>query len=88
MERVLKDPDLQAYYDELMVMFTTPGWKHLVEDAAGMAENYGLIDTITSMETLMYRRGQRDILNWLITRRSTVEIAFDQLVEEQEEVEL
>ena len=63
------DKELQQYYEDRFTMFTTKGWKDLVED-------------IQDEKTLFARKGELRIMNWLINLKDVSEQAHQDLVEE------
>jgi hypothetical protein len=79
----LKDADLEAYYQALFAMYGTPGWKALMEDVSVMRED---LDTARGLdaETLRYRQGELEQIDWLYTHQARSEAAYASIVDEQE----
>ena len=75
----LKDRDLQHYYESMEEMFTTPGWKYLLEDLQKVYEAAHTIEGIETMEQLQYRRGQIDILKLIAGQPAVISAAYEQL---------
>ena len=63
------DKELQQYYEDRFTMFTTKGWKDLVED-------------IQDEKTLFARKGELRIMNWLINLKDVSEQAHQDLKNE------
>lgn len=76
------DKELQTYYEERFSLTSTRGWRDLIEDAMKMRDAYSIINSISTVEDLFYKKGQIDILEWLISLRSVSEEAYKQLQEE------
>lgn len=73
------DKELQKYYDDRFSMFVTPGWKDLLEDLQTMLEQYEDITKIGDEQTLWYRKGQVDILQYLLSLKAITEKTFEEL---------
>ena len=73
------DQELQKYYDDRFSMFVTPGWKDLLEDLQTMLEQYEDITKIGDEQTLWYRKGQVDILQYLLSLKAITEKTFEEL---------
>lgn len=73
------DQELQKYYDDRFSMFVTPGWKDLLEDLESMLEQYEDITKIGDEQTLWYRKGQVDILQYLLSLKAITEKTFEEL---------
>ena len=81
----LKDRDLQKYYEAMLELFTTPGWKYLVEDLAKIHEAGNTLQGITDMEKLHFRRGQLDIIEKTLAQPAVVRAAYDTMLAEDNE---
>lgn len=75
-------PELEKYYYERFSMFATQGWKDLIEDAKTMLEAYNRIDTAETFEDFHKRKGQVDILLWLLSLQETSEQTYEELANE------
>lgn len=78
------EPELQEYYDQCFATMATPGWKYLVEDAQRMRDEYDRVQSILGNEHLWLRKGQLDILDWVINAKPRMEAAYRQLTESEE----
>ena len=81
----LKDRDLQKYYEAMLTLFSTPGWKYMVEDIEKIKNAGNTLAGITSMEELHFRRGQIDIIEMLIAQPIVVRAAYDLMLAEDNE---
>jgi hypothetical protein len=73
------DIELQKYYENQFELFSTIGWKDLLED---LQELYTAVNDVNSVEdanTLFYRKGQIDILNLIFDRKNACETAWSDL---------
>jgi hypothetical protein len=73
--------ELQQYYEDRFTMFTTKGWKDLVEDIEKIKATIKIED-IQDEKTLFARRGEIRIMNWLINLKDVSEQAHQDLENE------
>ena len=71
--------ELENYYNARFDLFASQGWKDLTEDLQSMVENYSEIGKINTVEDLYIRKGQLDILNWLLGLKEISEQAYEEL---------
>lgn len=76
------DRELQQYYDERFSLFATKGWQELLEDLEVMLEQYEDITKIPDEQTLWYRKGQVDILQYLLNLKKLTEQTYEELSNE------
>jgi hypothetical protein len=75
-------PELQQWYEEQFNLFNTQGWKDLVEQMKEMQKNYENLRNLPSDDTLKFRQGQLDILDWITGWQTSVEQNFKELQNE------
>ena len=75
------DKELQQYYESRFTMFTTKGWKDLVEDVQKIKDSIKVED-IQDEKTLFARKGELRIMNWLINLKDVSEQAHQDLKNE------
>jgi hypothetical protein len=75
--------DLQTYYEERFNMMATKGWKDLIEDTQEMFDAYNKINTAETLEDLHKRKGQLDILQWILTLHQVSEQSYEELQNEE-----
>lgn len=75
-------PELQRYYEQAFSMMATEGWKDLMEDVQRIADSYDKLSSVTETHPLDFRRGQMDILNWLLGLRTAYEQTYEELAQE------
>ena len=75
------DKETELYYDDLLEMFNQEGWSNFIEDLDNM--NKSLIESSpTACETndqWQYRRGQLEILNYMLNYEALMNNALDEL---------
>jgi hypothetical protein len=74
------DKKLQSYYENRFSMMATDGWKDLMEDAQQVFDSLNQVLSIQNETDLHLKRGQLDILNWLLNLKPASEAAFEQLM--------
>jgi hypothetical protein len=73
-------PELQAYYDARFSTMATQGWQDLVDDATEMFKAVNNLAPVATEQDLYYRKGQLDILQWLLSLRDSSATAYEQLL--------
>ena len=73
-------PELQQYYEDRLSMMSTKAWAQLIEDLQVMLENYQDIRNCDK-DTVEFRKGQVDILDYIIGLKSLSEQAYEELNE-------
>lgn len=73
------DKKLQSYYENRFSMMATEGWKELVEDAQEMFNSLNHVLSIQNDADLHVKKGQLDILMWLLNLKSVSEQAYASL---------
>ncbi len=74
-------PELQKFYDNAFSMMATEGWKDLMEDIEKVLNSYDKLSSVTETHSLDFRRGQIDILTWLLGLRTAYEETYDDLAQ-------
>ena len=77
--------ELQQYYEARFELFSTKGWKDLIEDIDVMIESIDRIDPITTVEQLHFKKGELSILKWLIGLRDSSIQSYEELKSESPE---
>ena len=75
------DKELQEYYENRFTMFTTKGWKDLVEDIEKI-KNSIKVEDIPDEKTLMVRKGELKLMNWLLSLENISKEAYKDLENE------
>ena len=77
------DIKLQEYYEERFSTMATKGWADFIEDAQALFDAYNQISTVESHEELHKRKGQLDILQWILTLKDVSEQSYEELQDEE-----
>lgn len=74
------DEKLQAYYEARFSMMATQGWKDLIEDAQAMFDALNNVLPIQNESELNLKKGQLDILQWILSLKGSSEQSYEQLM--------
>lgn len=77
------DQELQKYYEDRFSMMLTSGWVDFVEDVQAMLDAYNQVDGINSPDEFWKRKGQVDILQWILSLKQTSEQTYKELQDEE-----
>ena len=80
--------ELEKYYRSFEEMFRSDGWKNLMEDIKGSADNVNSVEACKDDKDLYFRKGQLVVMANKLNLEAQIETAKEQQDEEQEEVEL
>ena len=72
-------PELQKYYDDRFATMATQGWQDLVDDAKEIFKAVNNVAPIATEADLFFRKGQLDILQWLLSLKDSSAAAYEQL---------
>ena len=72
----------KKWYEDQFDLFSSPGYKALVEKAKEIAENIDTVKGISSESVLWYHKGQLVNLEWFIGWQSAVESSYKELTNE------
>lgn len=73
------DKALQEYYEARFDMMSSQGWQDFIEDVEKIVEAYDKVLDIRDAEELWKRKGQLDILNWVLNLKRESETAWEEL---------
>lgn len=76
------EKDLQEYYESLLELFSTPGWRFFIEDLEAQAPSLEQIRSIESEKDLWLRKGQIDILDRVLSYEETIKNSYEELTYE------
>ena len=77
------DRELQDYYENRFATMSTQGWHDFIEDTQQLFDTYNKINTADSFEEFHKRKGQIDILQWILTLKDVSEQAYEELKNEK-----
>lgn len=72
---------LLNYYENRWEMMSTVGWKEFMEDTQNLYDSYDQLSSVTSHDDLLFKKGQLDILSWILTLKEVSEETYKQLQE-------
>lgn len=76
------DKELELYFENQFQMFSEQGWKDFVKEAKDLKDSLNSLDQVVSTDTLWLRKGQIDILNWILNRQTTVNATYQDNLDE------
>lgn len=79
-------PDVQKYYEDYFELFSTDGWKQLMQDVEGNKETFK-IESIENNESLKNIQGQLYVLNMLLGFESMIRTSYENILEEESQQE-
>lgn len=77
------DKELQKYYEDRFAMMSTKGWKDFIEDTQNLFNQYNQIISTDTLEEYHKRKGQLDILQWILSLQSVSEQSYEDLQNEE-----
>ena len=78
------DRELQDYYEHRFATMSTKGWEDFIEDTQNLYDTYNKINTAESFEEFHKRKGQLDILQWILSLKDVSEQAYEELKNEED----
>ena len=81
----MSDRELEKYYRSFEEMFRSDGWKNLMEDIKGSAENVNSVEACKDDKDLYFRKGQLVVMANMLNLEVQIETAKEQ---QQDEVEV
>ena len=79
--------ELQDYYENRFSMMATQGWVDLLEDLEIMIEATNTLSGVDTEQQLYFKKGEMSILNWIKNLRDASAEVYDQLQQEEKELE-
>ena len=80
----MSQEDLE-FYERRFDLFALKGWTDLVEDFEQLKKNLENLAQISTEQDLWYRKGQVDMINYLIQLKTLTEQAYEELINEDTE---
>ena len=77
------DRELQEYYENRFTTMSTIGWKDFIEDTQALFDAYNQITTAETFEEFHKRKGQLDILQWILSLHDVSEQTYKELQDEE-----
>lgn len=79
--------ELQDYYENRFSMMATQGWVDLIEDLEIMIKATDTLAGVDTEQQLYFKKGEMSILNWIKNLRDASAEVYEQLQQEEEELE-
>ena len=77
------DKELQEYYETLLDLFSSKGWKQYIEDISDNMEILQDITTIPDEKQFWFRRGQIEALQRVLPYESAIKNSYEDFEREQ-----
>lgn len=72
-------PELEQYYEDRWTMMSGRGWKDLIDDVQKMFDARNHVLGVQSEQDLFFKKGQLDVLQWILTLKQSSEEVYEQL---------
>ena len=82
----MTDVELEKYYRSFEEMFRTDGWKNLMQDFKGSAEQVNSVEACKDDKDLNFRKGQLVVMANMLNLEAQIETAKEQ--QDEQEVDL
>lgn len=76
--------ELEKFYENQFGLFLNEGWKDFMEDVKNLITTM-TIETVNNEQELYFRKGQKDILNWILQRQGLISDSYEQLLKDNYE---
>lgn len=73
------DKELEKYYEDMLSMFRTSGWKTLSEDLLTNSKGINSVEGTKDEKDLFFRKGQLYVIASLLNLEEQVRDAYDNL---------
>lgn len=71
------DKELQTYYENLLELFVSPGWKQFIEDIEDNKEVLQDINSINDEKQFWFRRGQLEAVSRILSYESSIKDSYE-----------
>lgn len=73
------DQETQQYYDNYFTLFSTDGWKQLIEELKQNALVINSVEATKDSNDLYMRKGQINVLAYILNLESTTNTNYEEL---------
>ena len=77
--------ETQDYYENYFSLFSTAGWKQLMEEFSSNAFNINSVEATKDPDDMYFRKGQLNVLAHLINMESIVNTNYDQASDDEDD---
>jgi hypothetical protein len=78
-------PELEKYYDNFFDLFRSKGWKQLIEDLKQNGFMINSVEATKDVDDMYFRKGQLNVLGSIINLEDSINNAYDEIVNGQDE---
>lgn len=79
------DKETEQYYNTYFDLFSTDGWKQLIEELRQNAFAINSVEATKDKNDLYFRKGQLNVLAHLLNLEATINNNFEELQKENDE---
>jgi hypothetical protein len=79
------DKETQEYYDNYFSLFTTDGWKQLMQDFGNNALQINSVEAVKDADDMYFRKGQLNVLAHLINMENIVSTNYEEANKPEED---
>ena len=79
------DQETQEYYDNYFSLFSSAGWKQLMEEFSSNAFNINSVEATKDPDDMYFRKGQLNVLAHLINMESIVNTNYEGASEDKDD---
>jgi hypothetical protein len=83
----MTDVELEKYYRSFEEMFRSDGWKNLMQDFKGSAEQVNSVEACKDDKDLYFRKGQLVVMANMLNLEAQIETAKQEQDEEEVEID-
>ena len=83
----MTDVELEKYYRSFEEMFRSDGWKNLLQDFKGSAEQVNSVEACKDDKDLYFRKGQLVVMANMLNLEAQIETAKQEQDEEEVEID-
>lgn len=77
------DIKLNEYYESLLNLFSTDGWKNFQEDMLNSLDSLNDLQTINTADEFWLRKGQIQTLSLIVNYEQAAKSAYEELTNDQ-----
>lgn len=79
------DRETQEYYDKYFTLFSSDGWKQLVDELSNNAVQINSVEAAKDANDLYFRKGQLNVLAYVLNMQSIVEANYEEATKPSEQ---
>ena len=79
------EPELEKYFNVYFDLFNTEGWKQLTEEFRNNGNVINSVESTKDVDDMYFRKGQLNVIAHLVNLESSVEQAYTEAKESNED---